>query len=137
MKKITGIFLILMVLLLLCSCSGKDMEQIAHEAQAVVASHEMTDDGAYKFFSEYMPEEKLFTIYMTIDVDALKEVIADVDPRFKDMMLAMGVENLDSKTETHKAELSALKNKIAPMFEDTDVTVILAYVDAKGEVILY
>ena len=137
MKKITGIFLVLMMLFLLCSCGGKNVEQIVQEAQTIVAGHEMTEDGAYKFFSEYMAEEKLFTIYMTIDADALKEAVADVDPKFKDMMLAMGIENLDGKTETHKAELTALKNKVVPLFEDTDVLVVLVYVDADGESILY
>jgi len=137
MKRMLCVLLMLTLLFMLCSCSGKNIEQIVQEAQAVVASHEMTNDGAYKFSGEYMPEEKLFTIYMPVDLEALKEVTADVDPQFKDMMLTMGIENLDSKTETHKAELLALKNKTVPLFEDTDVIVLLAYVDAEGEIILY
>lgn len=137
MKKLLLWAISVALLLSLCACGRPNVEDCVLNANTFMSSYKpVSTNGCYRFLASYRKTDNAYCVVMQIDKDELNARIAqmDIEDKYIDLVTQTTINYYDQDTETISTELKLVKENITPLFDGTDVSVVVGYADDSGEI---
>lgn len=142
MKRILSVVLALVLTLSLCACgsSTPSVEMLVSLADQIVSNHEPVTNAPYEFRAlGYDEDENAYVVAVMVDMEKVSQQVSemDVEEQLVDLVIATTVRYHDENTEAITLELSAIKSMLDANFMDTDVVVIVGFLDRNGDIVQF